>query len=527
MNPLGNNGGEQLNNAFNNNNNNLPTNPILNHPFAANINKPSNNNNNNQKNFQKNIDNNSYLNNMKESSNNPPINQLSEEQKREMEVENDIRDKLKCYICLSKVNKPKMCKFCKRLSCSDCINSWLNQHNYCGICKKKVTHDDLILVPFVDDMSTYFINNIENHPKHQLDKIDKSQKKPKSQKLKKVSKNNKDDLLNEIEEKDDHNLCQIHQSKFEYYCIQCDNYYCSNCLVFFGQEVKKHRDHLILQIDKMNDLGIMSAVNEYKKLPETKDKLEHFIGLCNLKLKENHIKKCEFEDNMNIIKNLYIKKLDESTQDLKNILIGLNNQKERIDNSIGRIPNGFNNIVNSNDYVQGNIMSEELKRLNNLDQNIENEIKEKSKSNPKLFIENYETDFFEIKIPYSGQYNEGSEIFNKNINIIPNTKSKLVLTYLQNQVYISLSIDINLPLNSPEYPKYYSYVIIRNQKYGLEFSNLSNQAFPQEMMKGNPGNSMAQQINNINFDFQQFIYLAGEEKVIKMKLFILKVFFKN
>jgi hypothetical protein len=281
-------------------------------------------------------------------------------------------------------------------------------------------------------------------------------------------------------------------------------------------------------VAQMNDLGILEAVNEYKKLPETKNTIEHFIGLCNLKLKENHIKRCEFEDNINTIKNLYIKKLEDSTKDLQNILNNLKNKKDRIDGSIGSIPNGFNNIVNSNDHAQGDIMTQELKKLNKIDKYMEIEIKEKSKMKPKLFLENYETDFIEIKIPYGGQYNEGAEIFNEKINIIPNNQCKLNITYLQNQVYVSLSIDINLPLNSPEYPKFYSYVILRNQKYGLEFSNLSNQVFPQDFInRGNSGKSLAQQINNINFDFQQFIYLSGEEKIIKMKIFVTKVYFKE
>ena len=230
---------------------------------------------------------------------------------------------------------------------------------------------------------------------------------------------------------------------------------------------------------------------------------------------------------MNTIRKLYTKKLDETTQELQYILNSLTSQKERIDNSINSIPIGFNNIINSNDHVQGNIMSEELKRLNKINNNIEDDIKEKSKMHPKLFVENYESNLIEIKIPYGGQYNEGNEIFNQNINIIPNNPCKLVIKYLQNQVYISLSIDINLPLNSPEYPKFYSYIIIRNQKYGLEFTNLSNQVFPQDIMRANDGRILAQQINNIDFDFQQFIYLSGEEKIVKMKLFITKVYFKN
>lgn len=507
-----NNNQNNSNNPFLNNNMNIPQNPILSHPLN------SNNLSNDNMNLNE-IE-------MNDSSNDKnQINQLNEAQKKEIEVENEIRDKLKCYICLSKVNKPKMCKFCKRLCCSGCINSWLKQHDYCGICKKKVTFDDLILVPFVDDMSTYFINNIENHPKYQLGKADKIKNKNKTQILS-SNKNNKKNGKEEKEENPKQNICETHGNKVDYYCVQCSKYFCSNCLVFFGQEVQKHKNHLILQVSQMNDLGIMEAVNQYKQLPETKNILEHFIGLCNLKLKENHIKKCEFEDNINIIKNLYLKHLDDTTQDLQVILNSLKNQKERIDNSIGSIPNGFNNIVNSNDHAQGEIMSQELKKLNKIDKNIENDIKDKSKMHPRLFVENYETNFIDINIPYSGQYNEGAEIFNKNINIIPQNKCQLVLKYLQHHVYISLSIDINLPLNSPEYPRFYSYIIIRNKKYGLEFSNLSNQVFPQDI-RGNQGKILSQQINNIDFDFGQFMYLSGEEKIVKMKIFITKVYFKE
>jgi hypothetical protein len=45
--------------------------------------------------------------------------------KKENELQEQIRDSLKCYICLSKVTKPKMCNFCKKICCEVCINKWL------------------------------------------------------------------------------------------------------------------------------------------------------------------------------------------------------------------------------------------------------------------------------------------------------------------------------------------------------------------------------------------------------------------
>lgn len=40
----------------------------------------------------------------------------------EKKLENQIREHLKCYICLAKVKNPVMCKFCNKLSCRSCIN---------------------------------------------------------------------------------------------------------------------------------------------------------------------------------------------------------------------------------------------------------------------------------------------------------------------------------------------------------------------------------------------------------------------
>ena len=90
---------------------------------------------------------------------------------KEIEIENEIKNLLKCYICLCKVEKPKMCKYCKKISCSKCIKMWLSGHSYCGICKKYLTEDDLISIPLINNMSDFFIKKIDNNPKNQLEKI--------------------------------------------------------------------------------------------------------------------------------------------------------------------------------------------------------------------------------------------------------------------------------------------------------------------------------------------------------------------
>ena len=49
-------------------------------------------------------------------------------------------------------------------------------------------------------------------------------------------------------------------------------------------------------------------------MPETKNEIEGLITECNIKLKENEIKKYEIIKTMNYIKNIYLKKIDNETE---------------------------------------------------------------------------------------------------------------------------------------------------------------------------------------------------------------------
>ena len=468
-----------MNNDNFNGNNGLPNNPFIpirNNNFLNNSFNPMGNNGNNVMNQinSKTMGSQPSNNNMN-NQNQEMFNNL----KKELEIEDNIRDFLKCYICLAKVVKPKMCKYCKRMSCEKCINKWIETHNFCGVCKHKLSQQDLIILPFIDDMSNYFLNNIDSHPKNpQFNNPNIKNNGNKNDQSSNPNNNVKVEGQNNKAQKKD--ICPIHNNKIDYYCIQCDKYFCSNCLVFFGDEQKKHTNHLIIQLSKMNNLSLQEAVNEYKKLPVTKSIIDNNIGLCKVKLKENQVKQTEIATFMNLVRDLYIQKIEENSQELNSYLNRLTNQREQVENRIASIPNGFNNIINSNDYAQGRIISEELKKVNKVDTNIEYEIKEKSKVNPKLFLDNYETDYLEICLPFSGQYNEGQEVFKKELNILPGFPSRILLKFLQKQIIISFSVDIDLPLNDPKYPKFYTYVTFKNGKSGLEFMNLSEQRFPQD-----------------------------------------------
>ena len=74
--------------------------------------------------------------------------------KEKGKIINEITDLIKCYICLDKIKDPKMCYFCHRLACGECIRKWLNQKNTCGFCRQRVTRLDYISVPFMANINS-------------------------------------------------------------------------------------------------------------------------------------------------------------------------------------------------------------------------------------------------------------------------------------------------------------------------------------------------------------------------------------
>ena len=512
-----------INNRNNLNNVSMSVNPNIN-PIN-NFNNMNNNTNNNLNNLNMNNVNNQ--NNMMMSMQNLQINRNNQMQNNNQGQGNKIiNNKIQCILCYNKVNKPKRCKFCSQLYCTECITKWLSLHDYCQNCKQKLSDNDIVNVSLDEDMSNYT-------KKISLDKAAKNKNRHKSMVFGKVNQqgnNINNNILNNnyVQENINQNYCQTHKTPFEYYCVQCGQYYCSNCFVFFGQETSKHNNHFILKISQMNDRKIKELISEFKKLSDAKFNMNNLIGLSNYKLRENYIKSNQFDTSLNIIKEQYFKKIDESFNDLDSLINELKAQKEKIETSIGSIPNGFNNIVKSNDHVQGGIISQELKKLNKIDSNLENKIKQMEEEiQQNIFVENYQSDIIQIPIPYGGQYNEGMEIFNKNINFIPNNNSLLVIKYLQNKIYVSLAIDINAPLNSIELPKFYCFITIQNQNFGLEFNNLLNQNLSQQVVGANSGRANLQQINSNEFDFGQMIFMSGNDKIIKMKIYVMKVYFKK
>jgi hypothetical protein len=125
-----------------------------------------------------------------------------------------------------------MCKYCKKLCCEKCIKKWLEYHDYCKKCKAKITKQDFIYIPLINDKACFFVRD------------------------EKVEKNDVNNAVN-VEKNDD---CHIHNCKVEYYCVECDKHLCPKCLIIFGNESQLHRNHYIIDIKKKELADIIDKV---------------------------------------------------------------------------------------------------------------------------------------------------------------------------------------------------------------------------------------------------------------------------
>ena len=95
-----------------------------------------------------------------------------EEEEKEKE-KNDIRDKLKCFICYGKVVNAMMCPYCKKLACEQCFKKILEKKNVCSYCNSILPFNELVKLPMLDDFTNFFINNMEQNDENENNEKDK------------------------------------------------------------------------------------------------------------------------------------------------------------------------------------------------------------------------------------------------------------------------------------------------------------------------------------------------------------------
>ena len=164
----------------------------------------------------------------------------------------NINNPPKCNICSNDVMHPKICKYCQKIFCLNCINNWLKNHSFCKICNHQLNAQDII------DYSSIKINP---------------------------------------EKENDNTFYKKYGNKIGYYCVQCNkNFILSN------EEKITHIKHLVIpNLNVYEQKDIIIFIQELRtKLIELRIKLNEERNKNKIiKEKENKLKS-QFEiDNIN------------------------------------------------------------------------------------------------------------------------------------------------------------------------------------------------------------------------------------
>ena len=452
--------------------------------------------------------------------------------KKESELEDQIIDRLKCYICLEQVIKPKMCSYCKRMCCDECIKQWLAAHHTCGICKHYTCYQEMIDIPFIDQMSSYFINRIDKNNIKDIIPL-------KQKKIKELKEDQKDNISNDYfsinniepniqdnniidlddqilgdEDKDitSGNVCDKHKEKVEFYCVQCKDYYCGKCLNIFSSEASNHRDHLILKAKNLENQNMNSLLQEYTQLSKTKDYINKMLSLINLKIKENEMEKYQVNKILNHIANSYNKVIDEENlteKELQDTIKIYNYEKNSLAKKISDSLNSKNNLGKEG-------LKKELNNILHFENNLIEDIKNK-------YINKSNIDFQTYHFGYTTKINLNQyDPLICDFVIYNFQRSNITVKNLNNKIYFI--IEIEQDKKEINRAKFYSFIIFKTKNNGIEYLNLYE--------KGNSIDAIyfprykPSQINHAAIDYDKFNFLLKEDNNLSMRIHIAKVLYR-
>ena len=381
--------------------------------------------------------------------------------KKEQENEKnkaEIMDQLKCYICMAKLTKPRMCKYCHRPACENCIKIWLNEKHQCGFCRKRINFNETIEIPIINDIAEFFMKNINNQ-KEQVN--NKNNDKENNENNNKIFDTYLEIPKLNLKEED---ICPKHKNKYEYFCYQCNEKYCDKCLVICNDSSKIHEDHLIIRLDQLekNRNRINETMEEFQKLKQTNLEIDHLIKLYELKIRELEIEKNNFISEIDLIKEEKNKDINNNIHSLSDNYNIIRSKNDEIANSIDTTPMALQNIIAFKDHGQGKQIYEHLLSLNEYAKN-NNLI---NLNEEKLYIDTFVSDVIEITIPKDK--NPKLE-FNKQINnLIPNYDMKINFENKAQNIHLEINLKKNIVINFGK-EKILCFIIFKNKNYGCEF----------------------------------------------------------
>ena len=265
------------------------------------------------------------------------LKRIEEEKPKEENINSEIKDTVKCYICHGIITKPKMCQYCHRIACEKCLYNWfiIEQKKNCSYCLEKTNYSDMIPVPFMSTVADF------------VEKIFDEEKK---------------------EENDKNEFCPNHLNEnMHYYCLNCNKGYCKICFVFFGKEKDKHISHNIIKYEQYKNFQFQNLKKIENKISEKIDEINKKIKLCESyqdayeyerKKINNFLENLKNEFNKNINDNLRL--IDDLIISLKNTILKYDKYKSELNNFYSHFSNRKMDQINSNNFSSSQKISFEL-----------------------------------------------------------------------------------------------------------------------------------------------------------------------
>ena len=403
------------------------------------------------------------------------------------QMKDDIKDTLTCFICQAKVIDPLLCPQCKKMVCTKCIKKWFDENrDICPYCKAPSSLDRMILLPFMNQLSEFFIKEIDNKDKaEKKNNIKEMNKIIEGDDLEDSGSNNIDNdnghlsrtqifqnkfsmndgnIDNDIQKNQFSNIkrgerCPKHNGIIEFYCLNCNTKHCSKCLIIMSEESKIHKDHKIISIGQKNKFKLDEIKEEINGLSNVSDTIKEYKD--NVELDKTIIEKKEefFIKIINEFNSFYKKKSEIIKYDLDIKHQIIQKRLDKINNIRNNNIDSLSNFVERNDENGFNEYREKIKNIKELD----------ALKYPKDFVISlnpnlkfYETDFIDIDI------NENEETIGEiyfNFEGIEKQLHFKLNGEALDEVLINLQIEADKL--GDEKDRYFAYLIFRNKNNNI------------------------------------------------------------
>ena len=301
--------------------------------------------------------------------------QNNDSEMKEKEIINEIKDSVICYICLMKIEKPRICPNCHKIACEKCLKNWFidRGNNNCGYCRAVLTFDNMISIPIINNVAN-LIDKISF--KNKIKKIGAQYTKIKKGKdtiieinkdiikeeniefneddiirssinidnFKKINNSKENIYLNKNQNLISHSThgpyinifgnnnksislianeeyCSKHPDQpLFYYCIDCKQAYCRTCFVFFGEEKDKHNEHSIIEYEKYKSMNIPQIIKNSNNLDDKYEEIEAYIKRCEALKNCYEFERTIVEEQVKLLMENFNSKINDNIKKLNNII---------------------------------------------------------------------------------------------------------------------------------------------------------------------------------------------------------------